>query len=156
MIIIYSDNPVLQCHGDADHMIDLHKPHPCLNFHLQAFVGSKREYPVLQCHGDADQMVKLQYGTMTYGLLNGYCKNLIFKQYSGLGHSSNIPVSTNIIILCLASQRLSIQNVINTMPFSSDKLNKHVHLRVHIDIYTHVSAQFAFVSFPGGQIIMEY
>ena len=56
-------------------------------------VKANKETPVLQCHGEADPLVNMSFGSMTGQLLKSFNKNHKFKQYPGLGHSSNEEVS---------------------------------------------------------------
>lgn len=52
-----------------------------------AAIGN-RDTPVLQCHGDMDPLVPIQWGQMTSTVLKRFMKNVEFKKYSGLSHSS--------------------------------------------------------------------
>ncbi|XP_076317700.1 acyl-protein thioesterase 1-like [Tachypleus tridentatus] len=44
--------------------------------------------PVLQCHGDVDPVVPYKIGQLTSDLLGKFMKNLEFKTYKGMMHSS--------------------------------------------------------------------
>lgn len=45
--------------------------------------------PILQCHGDCDPVVPFKWGQMTSSVLKTIVKNITFKSYSGLQHSSS-------------------------------------------------------------------
>uniref|UniRef100_A0A1E1X8S0 palmitoyl-protein hydrolase n=1 Tax=Amblyomma aureolatum TaxID=187763 RepID=A0A1E1X8S0_9ACAR len=52
-----------------------------------AAVGN-HETPILLCHGDCDDLVPLHWGQLTSELLKKFAKDVTFRQYKGMGHSS--------------------------------------------------------------------
>lgn len=62
--------------------LPLHKQFP-------AAAISNTDIPVLQCHGDCDPIVPYKWGQMTASLLKTFMKNVEFKTYRALMHSSN-------------------------------------------------------------------
>ncbi|XP_013789893.2 acyl-protein thioesterase 2-like [Limulus polyphemus] len=53
----------------------------------EAAVGNL-DIPVLQCHGDIDPVVPYKFGQLTSDVLKKVMKNLEFKTYKGMMHSS--------------------------------------------------------------------
>ncbi|XP_075224539.1 acyl-protein thioesterase 1 [Lycorma delicatula] len=62
--------------------LPLHKQFPA------AAIGNK-DIPFLQCHGDCDPIVPYKWGQMTASLLKSFLKQVEFKTYRGMMHSSN-------------------------------------------------------------------
>lgn len=46
------------------------------------------ETPILICHGEKDEIVKYEWGKRSYELIKGAHKNITFKSYPNMGHSS--------------------------------------------------------------------
>lgn len=44
---------------------------------------------VFQCHGDFDPVVPYNFGQLSASLLKSFMKNVTFKTYNGLSHSSS-------------------------------------------------------------------
>jgi predicted esterase len=44
--------------------------------------------PVLMCHGEQDDIVKFEWGKRSYEVIKGLHKNITFKSYKNMGHSS--------------------------------------------------------------------
>ncbi|XP_013116856.2 acyl-protein thioesterase 1 isoform X1 [Stomoxys calcitrans] len=62
-----------------------------LPLHKQ-FPGLKKnsdEIPIFQCHGDFDPVVPYKFGQMSASFLKNFMKNVTFKTYNGLSHSSS-------------------------------------------------------------------
>ncbi|KAH8418720.1 hypothetical protein KR222_002806 [Zaprionus bogoriensis] len=62
--------------------LPLHKQFP-------AAKASSDEVPIFQAHGDYDPVVPYKYGQLSASILKGFMKNVTFKTYSGLSHSSS-------------------------------------------------------------------
>lgn len=61
---------------------------PLHNSFPEVIKGNK-DTKILQCHGEIDPVVQFMLGKMSSNLLSSFCSNHEFKQYQGLGHSSN-------------------------------------------------------------------
>lgn len=64
-----------------------------LPLHKQ-FPGIKKssdEIPIFQAHGDFDPVVPYKFGQLSASLLKSFMKNVQFKTYNGLSHSSSEP-----------------------------------------------------------------
>lgn len=61
--------------------VPLHKDFP------DAAIGN-RDTPVIQCHGDSDPLVPPQLGQLASEMMKKFMKNVDFKLYSGMAHSS--------------------------------------------------------------------
>ncbi|KAL1129050.1 hypothetical protein AAG570_013582 [Ranatra chinensis] len=62
--------------------LPLHKQFP------SAAIGNT-DIPIIQCHGDCDPLVPYKWGQMTASVIKQFVKNLEFKTYKGLSHSSS-------------------------------------------------------------------
>lgn len=62
--------------------LPLHKQFP------QSMV-SGNDIPIFQAHGDYDPVVPYKYGQLSASLLKSFMKNVTFKTYNGLSHSSS-------------------------------------------------------------------
>ncbi|KAI8998268.1 Phospholipase/carboxylesterase/thioesterase [Gaertneriomyces semiglobifer] len=49
-----------------------------------------KETPMLMCHGDADEVVAYQWGKMSFEKIKELGRNVEFKTYKGVGHSSDM------------------------------------------------------------------
>lgn len=63
---------------------------------------------IFQAHGDFDPVVPYKFGQLSASLLKSFMKNVSFKTYAGLSHSScddemnDIRVSSNILQIVLS------------------------------------------------------
>uniref|UniRef100_A0A1S4LL44 palmitoyl-protein hydrolase n=1 Tax=Ixodes scapularis TaxID=6945 RepID=A0A1S4LL44_IXOSC len=71
---------------------------PLFKHFPSAAIGNK-DTPVLLCHGESDDLVPLRWGSLTSNLLKTFVKDVQFKQYRGLGHSSCDEVHSFIFFL---------------------------------------------------------
>lgn len=62
--------------------LPLHKQFPSAKI-------SSDEVPIFQAHGDYDPVVPYKFGQLSASLLKSFMKNVTFKTYSGLSHSSS-------------------------------------------------------------------
>lgn len=54
-----------------------------------SIVTANKDIPILQCHGDCDPIVSYNFGQLTASVLKKISKNVEFKTYNGLMHSSS-------------------------------------------------------------------
>jgi len=52
------------------------------------FAEENARTPILMCHGEQDEVVKYEWGKRSYEVIKGFHKNITFKSYKGMGHSS--------------------------------------------------------------------
>lgn len=52
-------------------------------------VGTNLNMPIVQCHGDCDPIVQYKWGQMTASYLKSFARNVEFKTYRGMMHSSS-------------------------------------------------------------------
>ncbi|XP_050499275.1 acyl-protein thioesterase 1 [Diabrotica virgifera virgifera] len=60
-----------------------------LNKSFPAAKKTEDTLPILQCHGDCDPVVPYKWGQMTASVLKNMLKDVEFKSYRGLSHSSS-------------------------------------------------------------------
>lgn len=61
---------------------------------LQSLVPVNKDIHIIQCHGDCDPIVSYSFGQLTASVLKNVTKNLAFKTYNGMMHSSSDEVSS--------------------------------------------------------------
>lgn len=54
-----------------------------------SMVPANKDIHIIQCHGDCDPIVSYNFGQLTASVLKNVTKNLIFKTYNGMMHSSS-------------------------------------------------------------------
>lgn len=91
--------------------LPLHKQFP------QSKVSSD-DVPIFQAHGDYDPVVPYKYGQLSASILKSFMKNVTFKTYNGLSHSSSddemkdVKVSMKIEWLAYSTVIPSLKNFI--------------------------------------------
>ena len=77
-----------------------------LHHHFPSKLGQceqKFDTPILQCHGDSDNIVPFEWGRVTSDHLQALgFKNVAFKKYRNMGHSSEEEVRSNFATLFIA------------------------------------------------------
>ncbi|KAK7590218.1 hypothetical protein V9T40_001831 [Parthenolecanium corni] len=54
-----------------------------------SLVPANKDIHIIQCHGDCDPIVSYSFGQLTASVLKNVTKNLAFKTYNGMMHSSS-------------------------------------------------------------------